>query len=175
MPGEPDTHPKHEHPPTGFKPLAGLLACALPGLGHLYLGQTRRALAIGAGVLGLFFLGVFIGGIDSVDRREDPLWFLGQAVVGPVAFITDRVHQQHFKVVDDGWLRSAWPHEAREPDASPRLVDPTNPADRPPSVKGVAKTNELGTLFTTLAGFLNLIVILDALMPPLHRLREGRA
>lgn len=175
MPGDPDPHPKHEHPPTAFRPVAGLLACALPGLGHVALGQTTRGIVIAAGVLGLFFSGLFIGGIDVVDSRDSRLWFLGQAAVGPVAFITDRVHQSRFKIVEDARLRSAWPMEAREPDGSARLLDPANPNDRPPKVKSLAKVHELGTLFTTLAGFLNVIVVLDALLPPLHRLRGGRA
>lgn len=157
--------------PVVVRPLAGLLAMVLPGLGHVVLGQVRRGVLIAGGVLGLFAAGLFIGGIDAVDSREDRLWFLGQACVGVVAFGVDHLHQHRFKVDDDGVLRSAWPGEVRQADGTPALADPADPSQRPPNIKGLAKMNELGTLFTTLAGFLNIIVVLDALFPPAHRLR----
>src|SRR5207244_3626162 len=73
----------------GFEPAAGVLACVFPGLGHWVLGERWRAMAIAAGVLGLFFGGMLIGGIDVVDSREDTIWFVGEALVGPVAFGVD--------------------------------------------------------------------------------------
>lgn len=167
-----EAHPGH--PPVVVRPIAGVLALVLPGLGHLYLGQIRRGQYIALGILSLFLGGLLIGGIDAIDSREDRLWFLGQACVGPLAFVVDHLHQNNFKVNDEGVLRSAWPHEGRNPDATPRPLDPANPADRPPNIKGIAKVNELGTLFITLAGFLNIIVVLDALFPAAHRLRPSR-
>jgi hypothetical protein len=35
-------------------------------------------------------------------------------------------------------------------------------ADRPPNVKSLGRVNELGTLFCTIAGMLNLIAVIDA-------------
>src|SRR5690554_6795089 len=95
-----------------FEPFAALLAYLVPGLGHLALGQKARAAWIFVGVMGLFFGGLFIGGIDSVDRKEDFWWFVGQAGAGPVAFAVDRVHQSWFKVADPntpGGLRTPLP------------------------------------------------------------------
>lgn len=165
---------------TGFHPLAGLAALALPGLGHAARGEAKRGLYAGAGVLGLFFGGLLVGGIDCVDSREDGLWFIGQALVGPVAFATDALHQKHFKVIDPitKQLRSAQPGEVRD-DAtgffSPAIpkISPLDSTGKPlmnvPNVKGVGKMNELGTLFGTVAGMLNLIVIIDAAFPTVFR------
>ena len=89
------------------------------------------------GVLFLFLGGVLIGGIDAVDRREDPLWFLAQAVCGPIAFATDLANQR-------------------------LLSDPQLRLRR----KGLSHVNEIGTLFAALAGLMNLVVILDALHRP---------
>ena len=83
--------------PRQFNPVAGLLACAWPGAGHIYLGHPRRGLLIMFGVLFLFFGGLLVGGVDSVDRQRDHLWFLAQMLNGPVAFGADYVNQRFVK------------------------------------------------------------------------------
>jgi TM2 domain-containing membrane protein YozV len=159
--------------PERFEPAAAILAVLLPGAGHIYLGEVKRGVLIGLGILGLFFGGILIGGIDVIDSREDRIWFFGQALVGPVAFGVDYLHQARFKVIDTsnkGEPRSAAPGETRDP-ATGRAV-PAGPGELPPSSKSIARMNELGTLYATLAGMLNLIAIIDA---GLHRRRPGEA
>jgi TM2 domain-containing membrane protein YozV len=156
--------PQHQDLPR-FDPAAGFLALILPGLGHLYRGHRRRAAYIALGILGLFASGLLIGGIDSVDSREDRIWFLGQALVGPIAFGVDHLHQTRFKVIDPitNHPRSADPGEARDPRTARPYTSPRG--EGPPNIKSLGKVNELGTLFSTIAGMLNLIVILDAAFP----------
>lgn len=124
------------HPPRAFSPQAAALAWLWPGLGHINLGQKRRGGLIMFGVLFLFLSGILIGGVDSVDRREDHLWFLAQAVCGPVALGADLLNQSYVKKL---------------------------PTERRYQTVGINKPNEMGTLFTALAGLMNLIVILDAM------------
>ncbi|MBY0308319.1 MAG: hypothetical protein K2Q09_06225 [Phycisphaerales bacterium] len=188
------------------QPLAALLAFLFPGLGHLALGQTRRAALVATGVLGLFLTGLLVAGIDAVDsgawyitkannllgRRQtfaktdgDPIWFLGQMFCGPFAFGVDYYHQSRLKVLEpqgqSAYLRTAKPNEVRDPatgrpiqvrdDANKQpleFIDPrtgqkrlSTPADRPPYIKPLARTAEIGTLSCTLAGMLNLIAIID--------------
>ncbi|MFI4898195.1 MAG: DUF6677 family protein [Phycisphaerales bacterium JB059] len=164
---------------------AGIVALLFPGAGHLLRGQIYRGLMACLGVLGLFFGGMFIGGIDVIDSKEDRIWFLGQALVGPVAFGVDTLHQKQFKA----WApvtgltgrphwdtRSGYPNESRVwSDANNRYEwvahDPADAdAPPPPNTKSIAKMNEIGTLYATLAGMLNFIIILDALIPA----RRGR-
>lgn len=167
-----------------LQPIAAVLAFAFPGLGHLSLGYPRRAACICAGVLGLFFGGLLIGGIGCIDRKANFIWFLGQSLNGPIAFAVDYAHQNHFKVVDRSTplgLRPAHPDEFRSPVSGgpvPIVIDAqgrtsatystpsgtvtVSPA-YPPYVVSLARMNELGTLFITIAGFLNLICIIDAL------------
>jgi len=177
--------PQHTTPGTSdsvnrevFRPIAGILAVLFPGAGHVYLKQTWRGVGVAVGVLGLFFGGILIGGIDVVDRNEDTIWFIGQAFVGPIAFATDRYHQTrlkaHEKVVSDGKyipgaMRTGNPGEKREMRQNIPVWEPTA-GGRPPNSKSLAHPNEIGTLFATIAGMLNLIAILDALF---HR--ESRA
>lgn len=172
----------HDEP--SFNPVALLLAVLVPGAGHAYLGERRRAAMIATGVLGMFVSGLLIGGIDVVDKREDFVWFLGEALVGPIAFGVDAYHQKSIKVVDrtHGLRRSAHPNEIRDPrtgepvlvrdlitGAPLQIVDPktgqvrlSTESDRPPNTKSLGRVNELGTLFCTIAGMLNLICIIDA-------------
>ena len=86
------------------------------------------------------------GGIDVVDRKDDPYWFLGQACVGPTAFVVDRVHQS-MKVPDPA---------SRTGKRAP------NPDENPKYEKSLGKVNEIGALYATLAGLLNLIAVIDA-------------
>ncbi len=170
---------------THFQPVAGVLALLLPGLGHWFLGYRLRGAYIAAGVLSMFATGLLVGGIDVVDREEDFPWFLGQALVGPVAVGVDWVHQNRFKVRDAQGLRSAYPNEYRNPRTGEPVVTTIDPADGlpvarlpspagdpltavvvkpawPPNVKSLSRMNELGMLFGTIAGMMNLICIIDA-------------
>src|SRR5437762_593834 len=75
-----------------FNPSAAVLAWLWPGVGHLYLGHRRRGRYIMFGVLLLFFGGILIGGLDSIDRKNDRLWFLAQGLNGPIAFAADWIN-----------------------------------------------------------------------------------
>ena len=158
---------------------AGILAVLFPGAGHLLRGQIYRGVMACVGVMGLFLGGMLIGGVDVIDSKEDRVWFLGQALVGPTAFAVDTLHQNRFKAWAQvptvtgrpGWeKRTGHPDESRvwsdangryEWRPSAELDDPAGP----PNTKSLAKMNEIGTLYATLAGMLNFIIILDALMP----------
>src|SRR5436190_20311100 len=80
-----------------FNPLAALLAWLWPGAGHMFLGQKRRGRYIMMGVLLLFLGGILIGGVDTIDHKDDRLWFLAQGLCGPIAFVSDWVNQAYVK------------------------------------------------------------------------------
>ncbi len=159
-------------PPTGFNPLAGLAAIIFPGAGHLVLRQHRRALLAAIGVMGLFFFGLLVGGIDAIDSSQDRVWFFGQALVGPPTFIVDAIHQNQFKAYDlhTGLLRSGYPGEQRINDGSRFVWEPLTAEEieqglGPPNTPGLGRLNEIAMLSIVIAGMLNLIIFLDALMP----------
>lgn len=176
-----------------LQPVAAVLALLLPGLGHWYLGERARARRIFFGVVGLFWFGVLVGGVDVIDRQEDPVWFAGQALVGPMAFGLDWVNQNHLKaygldaagnlvLTDQRAIaprRSLYPGEVveRRDVRTPGGVQTLRVAvagpegSRPPGTKSIGRVNELGTLFATIAGMLNLIVVIDA---GFHRSRRVR-
>ncbi|MAT80014.1 MAG: hypothetical protein CMJ29_00020 [Phycisphaerae bacterium] len=124
--------------PRSCNPTAGLLAWIFPGLGHVYLGQRHRGFLVMAGILFLFICGLLVGGLDAVDLKNDKIWFVGQAFNGPITFVANFLNQT---------LIQARPEALRL-----QLV-------------GLGNVNALGTLFITLGGLMNLIVILDAFYP----------
>ena len=159
-------------PPTQFNPLAGLAALIFPGAGHLVLGRPKRAVLICVGVMGLFFFGLLIGGIDTIDRRDDRIWFFGQILVGVPTLAVDYVHQSQFKAADpnNGVIRSGFPGEQRADGPNGPVWQPLTPEEMasgmgPPNVPGLGRIHEIAMLSIVLAGMLNLIVFLDALMP----------
>ncbi len=197
-------------PKEQFQPVAALLALLFPGAGHAYIGETWRAGAIAVGVLGLFFSGLLIGGIDAVDRQEDKIWYLGEALVGPVAWGTDYIHQTRFKGVPAdslgaiqtqvngmnsaaradaaqellaGVRRTAYPNETLESqrfnfnggNLTLNVLVPAKAGQGPPNMKSIGRVNELGTLYCTIAGMLNVICIIDAAFRPPRRRRGGGA
>lgn len=130
-----------------FQPIAGLMAIGLPGLGYLWFGQPLRGLYVFLGVMGLFFGGILLGGIDTIDRKEDKWWFLLQSGVGPTALVINHVHQTRFK---DAQGQTMQPDPQR------------NPGNEPPrNLKSVGRVNEVAMLMAAIAGMLNLIAIVD--------------
>ena len=153
--------------PTGFNPLAGVAALVIPGLGHVFLGQVRRGLLVGFGVLGLFFAGLFVGGIDAVDKKEDGLWFIAQAPTGIVAFGANYIHQNMFKGVDPS--SHAAPRRMPYPGESINAKGIIVPGGDPPAQRSLARVHEMGILFTAVAGLLNVLAAIDAMFPTMGR------
>ncbi len=143
-----------------FTPTAAILAWLWPGLGHIQLGERRRGFLVMFGVLFLFVGGVLIGGIDSVDRREDRLWFLAQLLCGPIAMGVDVANQSIIKRLPPDW-------KARYQQGDPGVR-------RQLRHKGLGHVNEMGTLYSALAGLMNLVAILDALHPSNRRAEMRR-
>ncbi len=133
---------------------AAFFGWIFPGAGQIMIGHRRRGIFAMIGVLGLFLGGLLIGGVDCVDRREDPLWFYAQAGAGPIAFAADWANS--------GLLKSGKVGELVE---SP----PSNPRNAPPrvsSLRSVTVASEIGILYCALAGLMNVVVVLDALKRP---------
>ncbi len=134
-----------------YQPVAAIAGWVFPGLGHIVSGNTRRGVATMVGVLFLFVCGILVGGVDCVDRKEDKLWFFGQAGCGPITFVAD-------------WANHAF---LKSGSAAPMIPLPpsiANPTPQASAFKGLAHANEFGTFFVFVAGLMNVCVILDALV-----------
>ena len=135
----PDTH--------SFKPPAPIVAIVnwlVPGAGYLMIGEVARGLTIGITILALFVLGMLIGGVHVVDPPTFTP-FVGSAVQG--------VLHKAKAVLEKPWyigqflsgaigLISGW-------------IGPAQPASH-------ARANDIGTLYTAVAGMLNLLGTIDS-------------
>lgn len=140
------------HTPSPKWHFAGAIAAWLiPGAGHLMLGQKGRAAILLASIGLLWLGGFFIGGVTVFDRKSHPVWFMGQMLVAP-------------SVLVEGYHRSLQTPTG----LPPRPDDPTGPYQ--PSFGHI---HEQGVLYTSLAGMLNLLAIMDVLYrdPTDHRHR----
>ena len=141
-------------PTNSFKPFPAALGWVIPGLGHVQLGERGRGALVFAGVAFLWICGLLIGGVDSVDRKADRLWFIAQAGSGPVAFIVDALNTSLLKEERVGELIES---------PSPRSQSTSKNAQTKVNIfKSVAHSNEYGTLYTALAGLMNIVALLDA-------------
>lgn len=123
---------------------AAVAGWLVPGLGHVLTGHTRRGVILFVCIGGLWTAGLLVGGISVIQSRgEDGIlrpWYLGQAIVAP----SIAVEYQHDR------------YRARNAGQDP---DPRDEAS--PYQPAYGRAYEIGTLYTALAGLLNLLAIVD--------------
>lgn len=155
-------------------PLVAIAGWLLPGAGYLLLGQIARGLTICITILLLFTAGILIGGIRVIDvpgfsalgekklvviqdsdqkagpfprvwaLRAKPLqtvfekpWYVGQVLTGPICIGASFLSVQLARPENPGAVISR--------------VSPSH-----------ARVWEIGTLYTAVAGMLNLMAIIDS-------------
>ncbi len=148
--------------------LAALLAWLIPGLGHLYQGRTAKGILFSVCILGTFVYGVFLGGRSdlgygranymSFRQGDSRLYFLAQIGVGVPSF--PAVIQALRVGRGDSPLWNGFM-------APPRIEGDNNPALRnSPTLDTLnyelSTRFELATLYTVIAGLLNILAIYDA-------------
>ncbi len=174
--------------------LAAFLSWLVPGAGQLYQGRRFKGVVFMVSLLGTFLAGLWIGGGTVVyaswrpgDRR---LEFIGQAGIGvaaipalvQAALVSGTAHQP----LGSGWfapplLRGQAVSEryqqrviANDPEIGPEdfaggRFAPRQPGDQSSLWRQrLGRSFDFGTLYTTLAGLLNLLVIYDAWAGPLR-------
>lgn len=62
--------------------VAVALAWLIPGLGHIYLGRVRRGLVILVTLAAMFWGGVAMGGVLTVDPVNERWWFIADVCSG---------------------------------------------------------------------------------------------
>ncbi len=180
MPDDPSNPSDSRPPPMPPPPLVAAAGWLLPGAGYALLGQWGRGATIGVTVLSLFVAGLLIGGVrvlevpgvnsDTGQRQTIPVyndqgrvvampwiltaapvteirnkpWSLPQAMVGPAAVVA-------------GW-------------GSVMAVGPD--PKHPVGVVTHSRVNEIGQLYLSVAGLLNLLAIIDATFRAV-RARDG--
>ncbi len=117
-------------------PIVALVNWLVPGAGYLLIGQTARGLTIGLTIVVLFVAGILIGGVHVVDP---PTFVRGTSPVASVLVKAPYIGQ--FLAGALG-IFAGW-------------IGPTQPASH-------ARVSDIGTLYTAVAGMLNLMATIDA-------------
>ena len=126
--------------------LAVLLACAIPGAGHFYLGRAKRGIIIFLTITALFWSGVGVGGVLTVDLQKERWWFVAQMLTGVNGLIAWQRQKQAYQALAKIEGESL---EKRMVKAGIALVVPAETVAR---------------AYSGVAGLLNLMCIFDALM-----------
>ncbi len=143
-------------------PLVALvLAWLIPGAGHWYLRRRARAVIIFIAIGATFWAGMAMGGALTVDPINAKWWFVADTMTG--------VHGLAGYAIQ----KSAYSKITAHPDT-------LEPAELDAALKkaGIAITPPLDTVprsYTGVAGMLNLLCIVDALMLAIMGIRQETA
>jgi hypothetical protein len=163
--------------------LAAFLAWLVPGLGHFYQGRTAKAILFFVCIMGTFTYGCYLGGNSrlgwgrvvyiSWSDEDWRLYFIGQAGMGlpvlPAVIQAQRVSNKNPPL---------WHSFMAPPLPDWSALDPNNPNDVPAERAKTGRFTldeicyelheffELGTVYTVIAGLLNMLVIFDAWAGP---------
>jgi len=152
--------------------LAAFLAWLLPGLGHLYQGRKAKAALFFVCILGTFAYGLYLGGSQELGwgrtvffrwKPEKRLAYLCQVGIGlpamPALIQANRMNADK-QVLWGGFM--APPRRESVDDDGPNANQPTeNELHRV-----LHRYFELGTVYTMIAGLLNILAIYDAWAGP---------
>ncbi len=151
--------------------IAALLAWILPGLGHVYQGRTGKGLLFFVCVLGTFFYGLYLGGgkvvYAAVPWEQQYRWqYLCQLGVGLPS--TPMLVQRSRAMKNPRFTGFMAPPRPGQID----WVDDSGHMSKQPNELAMwtlkyHPTFELGTVYTVVAGLLNVLVICDAAAGPL--------
>ena len=138
-------------------PIVALAGWAVPGLGYALIGQRARAWFSGSAIIILFLMGLLIAGIRCVDVPGYDAYGnvrrIGRLGAGQPFIQADPVHA----ILDKPWYIPqvlAGPIALGASAASIKLSDTVG--------KSTGRLWDIGTLYTAVAGMLNLLTILDA-------------
>jgi hypothetical protein len=164
--------------------LAAFLAWLVPGLGHIYQGRTGKGILFFVCIVGTFIYGLCIGQgrvvyastADVFSREFLERWqFICQVGVGlpalPAVVQRERIRNHKDPLIADWFMR---PPRKTPPPGTEGFISTDGAQHRVEHPDELAKWNydlgdlfELGTVFTVIAGLLNILAIYDAYGGPL--------
>ena len=148
----PFEHDGSSPPPVPLIAAAGWL---VPGLGYALIGERKRAIFCGSAILALFVLGILIAGVRCVDV---PGYDANGALkrVGPRSSELLISASPFRSIMDRPWYI---PQILAGPVTIGASIWSVSVSDDYP--KSTARLWDIGTLYTAVAGMLNLLVMMD--------------
>lgn len=138
-----------------FLIVVGALAWLVPGAGHWAINERRRAVVIGVVVILTFLAGLYVGSVGVIDPVGAKPWYAAQLMNTPAVYLLGK----HVTGVNNQ-------AELQRASAAPATIVPYRVYGRP---------NEIGQIYTSIAGLLNLLCIVNAIyMAHLQAVGETR-
>jgi hypothetical protein len=134
--------------------LAVLLACAIPGAGHIYLGRVGRGIIIFLTIIAMFWSGVAVGGVLTVDSQREKWWFAAQMLTGANGLAAWQLEKRAYQDLQKN---------ANGRSIEDRMVDK--------KIALVAPAETVARAYSGVAGLINLMCIFDVLMLSLMGVR----
>jgi hypothetical protein len=158
--------------------LAAFLAWLVPGLGHVYQGRTGKGVLFFVCIVGTFLYGLYLGDgrvvyastADVFSRGFLDRWqYICQVGVGlpalPALVQRQRTREGKPPLVHDNFMRPPKREPMQTRDGSGSVVE--HPDELAVWNHDIGDMFEMGTVYTVIAGLLNLLVIFDAYGGPL--------
>ena len=145
--------------------LAGVLAWVVPGAGHVYLGRTFRGVVICIAINALFWGGMAVGGVFTVDPVGEPWWFAAQMCNGASGVAGwCRQDSQRQEVVDKDLGKEPRPIDRGRTGERQRWDKAFNIALDKRDLHPVYPASIVARAYTGVAGMLNIMCVFDAVM-----------
>jgi hypothetical protein len=126
-----------------FLAVVGLAAWAIPGGGYFLLGQIRRALVVSVTILLTFGAGLYIGSIGVIDSVGAKPWYIAQVMNTPAVILLGN-------------------HVAQANAGAGQLEGQLDSSAALSGYPVFGRANEMGQIYTSIAGLLNLLCIVNA-------------
>lgn len=133
--------------------VALVLAWLVPGAGHLYIGRAKRGLVIFVVIAATFWSGVAMGGVMTIDRQNEPWWFVADMLTG-VHGLTAWKHQQ---IVVTAMAAEVGPRSS-----AADFQDALSAKLAKEKIELAAPVDNVARAYAGVAGMINLLCILDA-------------
>ena len=135
-----------------FLVITGLAAWVVPGGGYFFLKDMRRALVVFVTIVLTFLMGLYIGSIGVIDQIHAKPWYMAQLINSPAVMLIG----QHVKAA---YLRAQARIDAAETSSERSAAQAQA---RKEAYYVFARPNEIGQIYTSIAGLLNLLCIVNA-------------
>ena len=157
---------KSQRPPDATAPawlpqvITLVIAWLIPGAGHIYQGRLVRGIIVFVTITALFWTGVALGGVATVDRDRERWWFIADMFAG----IHGVVGWYRFRSLTQAYGQV---HGAMPPPHSPDYRAKQEELEdylAKSKLALVAPTETVARAYAGVAGLLNLMCVFDAVV-----------
>ncbi|MEN6574756.1 MAG: DUF6677 family protein [Phycisphaerales bacterium] len=140
--------------------VVGAMAWLVPGAGHYLLNEKRRAAVILVAVLLTFLAGMYVGSIGVIDPVNAKPWYAAQVMNSPAVLLLGN------------HVATAY-HTAQAEARSQARMGRSGGQTMTQAYLVFGRAGEIGQIYTSVAGLLNLLCIVNAIYVAHQRSVEG--